>query len=109
MMTPLQEWFFMNVEESVPSAEDCRERFDQEFDERIKCFEVKVRQFLKEYVKGDKEVALGATLFDMLVAEIQAGLQAATLECQYLQEDLHFPALSRQTKILLSILENLNV
>jgi hypothetical protein len=109
MMTPLQEWFFMNVEESVPSAEECRERFDQEFDERIKCFEVKVRQFLKEYVKGDKEVALGATLFDMLVAEVQSGLQAATLECQYLQEDLHFPALSRQTKILLSILENLNV
>ena len=94
----------MNVEENVPSVEDCRSRFDSEFNDRIECFTAKVQQFLLEYEAGKRSSEEGEPLLTLLVSEVQAGLQAAKLECQHVNEDLHFPLLLRQAAILCKVL-----
>jgi hypothetical protein len=107
MMTPLQEWFFMNVEENVPSAEECRDRFDYEFDDRIECLTAKVRQFFAEFSDEVTDGERSDELFATLIKEVQDGAHAAKLECDYTGLKLEFPSLFRHVQILTKILQDL--
>jgi hypothetical protein len=85
MMTPLQEWFFMNVEGNVPKPHICREDFDYEFGLITDRLNKKVHDHLRNSIfrQGgpsyqDGEIA--QALFNEVVEHVRGGLLAAKAE-----------------------------
>lgn len=85
-MTPLQSWFFHNVEGNVPLAQECRDRFDTEFLTRVDVIKDRIRDHKRQTERAlfsDKYDADGRIIkqiYDDLMKEVAEAIEAALAE-----------------------------